>query len=469
MDSQVLSSLKEDYLKSTSADEPKWLVDIRERAFSYYQNLPSEVSPLYTKYSGVNVLKPESVYLSADHRELKEPFSGLEPRLDEIRNSGIAVIQVGSHLHPINLPDELKEKGVIIEGIGDALRNHEELVKPFLAGADPTEDKFLALECSVFNSGVFVYLPRNLDLEQPITIVHAPGDDGLSTVARNIFFADGSSRGRIVQELYSPKTGSDVQQVYFEFQESHVANNAELDVVTLQTMDGNAVHFSNRKAYLERDARINSYMGIFGTSLARYKVDNMLQGDGASAEHTDIVFGNGNQAFDITANMIHLSPNTRGRVMAKSVLKDTAKSLFKGMIKIGKHAKGSESYLAGHAILLDKRAKADAIPGLEIETNEVKATHSASVAQMDEEHLFYLMSRGMSASTAKRVIVEGFVEPLMRRMTPEARAWMSYLIDSKWQGKQLILKRDDVMREILEVEEARRVDTDIFEKHYKYR
>ncbi len=468
MDSQLLSSLKEDYLRETSAGEPQWLVDLRKKAFSYYQNLPSEVSPLYNKYSGVSVLKPESVRLSSDHRA-QEPFPELKPRLDEVGRHPITVLQVGSYLHSVRIPDELKKKGLIIESIGDALRNHEELVKPFLSGADPAEDRFLALECSLFNSGMFVYVPKNMDLEQPITIIHALPADGLSAVARNIFLVDRSGRAKIVQELYSPRTNGDVQQAYFEFQESKVENNAELEAVTIQTMDSNAVHFSNRKDYIGRDARINSYTGVFGTGLARYKIDNMLQGDGASAEHVDVVFGNNNQAFDITVNILHRSPNTRGRVLAKSVLKDTAKSLFKGMIGIGKQAKGAESYLAGHAILLDKGAKADAIPGLEIENNEVKATHSASVAQMDEEEVFYLMSRGMSRSTAKRVIVEGFIEPLMRRMSPEARAWISYLIDSKWEGRPLVLKTDEVMREILEVEEARHMDTDLFEKHYKYR
>jgi FeS assembly protein SufD len=468
MDNITLSSLKDDYVRTISAKEPEWLAAIRKKSFSYYRDLPAEVSPLYNKYSGVNVLKPESVYLSPDHKT-KEPFAELKHRVDEIK-SGIAVLQVGNYLHSVFLPNELKKKGLVIESISDAIKNHEELVKKlFTNNIDYTEDRFLALECSAFNSGIFVYVPKGMVLEKPITIINALADDGVSTVARNVFFADMNSRARITQELYSPNTNGNVQQSYFELMEAHVANNAELELVTLQTMGSESVHFSNRKAFLERDARMNSYIGMFGTSLSRYKVDNILKGEGASAEHMEIIFGNNNQAFDITTNVIHLGPNSRGKVQAKSVLKDTSKSLFKGMIKIGKNAKGSESYLAGHAILLDKGAKSDAIPGLEIETNEVKATHSASVAQMDEGQLFYLMSRGFSNSNAKRAIVDGFLEPLSRRMNPEVRAWISYLIDSKWQGRPLILTTDEVMREILEVEEARRTDIDMFEKHYKYR
>jgi Fe-S cluster assembly scaffold protein SufB len=126
--------------------------------------------------------------------------------------------------------------------------------------------------------------------------------------------------------------------------------------------------------------------------------------------------------------------------------------------------------LAGHAILLDRGAKSDAIPGLEIETNEVKATHSASVAQLDENQIFYLMSRGLSRESAEREIVNGFLEPLSRKMGPVIRAWVNYLIESKWSGKPLILKTDEAMEQILEVEMSRYREThDIFEKHYKYR
>jgi Fe-S cluster assembly scaffold protein SufB len=151
-------------------------------------------------------------------------------------------------------------------------------------------------------------------------------------------------------------------------------------------------------------------------------------------------------------------------------MKDTSKSLFKGMIKIGKDGKGTESYLSGHAILLDKGAKSDSIPGLEILTNEVRATHAASVAQMDEGQIYYLMTRGLNREGAKREIVSGFLEPLSRKMGPTIRAWVNYLIENKWQGNDLMLRTDEAMEQMLEVEKSRYRETqDIFEKHYKYR
>jgi Fe-S cluster assembly scaffold protein SufB len=212
------------------------------------------------------------------------------------------------------------------------------------------------------------------------------------------------------------------------------------------------------------------YSGMFGTNLCRYKTDSIMKGPGASSEDVEIIFGTEKQLFDVSSNLDHGGYSTRGRVIVKSIMKDESKSLFKGMIKIRKDAKTSEAYLAGHAILLNKGSHSDAIPGLEIETNEVRATHSASVSQIDEDQIFYLMCRGLDRESAKREIVHGFVEPLSRKMDPFVRSWINYLFENKWTGKPLLLKTDEVMAGILEVEKSRYKEAaDIFEKHYKYR
>jgi FeS assembly protein SufD len=341
--------------------------------------------------------------------------------------------------------------------------------------ADPinyAEDKYLALEGSAFQSGVFIYIPKNVVLEDPIRIITSLPDDGTSLVARNIVVSDSGSKATLVQELYAPGSSGreDIQQGYFELVETHVNPNAHLELVTLQAMGSDTINISNRKAFVKRDGKMSWYIGMFGSLLARYKTDSIMKEPGASSEDVEIIFGAGNQSFDITSNLIHNGQHSRGRVLVKSVLKDTSKSLFKGMIKIDKAGKGTESYLAGHAILLDRGAKSDSIPGLEIETNEVKATHSASVAQMDETQLYYLMTRGLSREGAKREIVSGFLEPLSRKMGPTIRAWVNYLIENKWQGKPLMLRTDEAMEQILEVEKTRYRETqDLFEKHYKYR
>ena len=471
----LLSSIDQNDIKSIidEAIEPKWLREIRENAFYKYLNLPSEVSPLYKKYSDVNHLKPEHIHLP-DQITKYEPHGDLRARLNELEH-GIGIVQIGSAINRISVPNELSKQGIIILDLRQAIQTHEELIKKQLAinQLNYEEDKFLALEASAFRSGLFVYIPKNVIVEDPIRIVNSLADDGTSSITRNMIILDTGSKATIVQEIYAPSQANarkDVQQAYFELVECHVNPSAHLEMVTLQAMSGDTINFSNKKAFIERDGKMSWYLGMFGSQLSRYKIDSIMKGPGSSAEDVEIIFGTERQSFDVTSNLLHYGHNSRGRVLVKSVMKDMSKSLFKGMIKIAKEAKATESYLAGHAILLDKAAKSDAIPGLEIETNEVKATHSASVAQLDEAQVFYLMSRGLSREGAKREIVNGFLEPLSRKMGPTIRAWVNYLIENKWLGKPLMLKIDEAMEQILEVEKSRyRENQDIFEKHYKYR
>jgi FeS assembly protein SufD len=471
----TLSSINSEYVDLLADPEPSWLASIRKQAFLHYQSLPSEVSPLYSKYSDVNKIRPESIHLTG--QPTRPPSAALSKdlsdRLKEVEQE-TGVLQIGPEVNNVFVRDNVAKQGVILSSINDALAGYGDLIRSHMDSNQQNylEDKFLALEGSAFQSGIFIYIPRNVVLEEPIRIINSLADDGTSLISRNIIVAETGSKATVVQEIYAPGSSGrdDVQQGYFELVETHVNPNAQLELVTLQAMGHDTVNVSNRKAFVERDAKMSWYIGMFGSLLSRYRTDSIMKGPGASSEDVEIVFGIGNQSFDVTSNLLHRAPHTRGRVLVKSVLKDTSKSLFKGMIKIDKEGKGTESYLAGHAILLDRGAKSDAIPGLEIETNEVKATHSASVAQMDENQIYYLTTRGLSREGAKREIVSGFLEPLSRKMGPTIRAWINYLIDNKWQGKQLMLRTDEAMEQILEVEKSRYRETqDLFEKHYKYR
>lgn len=471
----TLSSINSEHIDSIAGQEPSWLASLRKQAFSQYQSLPSEVSPLYSKYSDVNKIKPESIHFMAQTttRPAAALSKDLADRLKELEQE-TGILQVGKEINKIFIRDNVAKQGVIVSSIKDALSSHGDLIRSHMDAnqLNYLEDKFLALEGSAFQSGIFIYIPRNVILEEPIRMITSLADDGTSLISRNIVVADTGAKATVVQEIYAPGSSDrqHVQQGYFELVETHVNPNAHLELVTLQAMGHDTVNVSNRKAFVERDGKMSWCIGMFGSLLSRYKTDSIMKGPGASSEDVEIVFGIGNQSFDVTSNLVHRGPHTRGRVLVKSVLKDTSKSLFKGMIKIGKEGKGTESYLAGHAILLDRGAKSDAIPGLEIETNEVKATHSASVAQMDENQIYYLMTRGLSREGAKREIVSGFLEPLSRKMGPTIRAWINYLIENKWQGKQLMLRTDEAMEQILEVEKSRYRETqDLFEKHYKYR
>ncbi|HXV50990.1 MAG TPA: SufD family Fe-S cluster assembly protein [Nitrosopumilaceae archaeon] len=449
---------------STSKNEPSWLKEYRKKSLSIYQELPLETSPLYNKYTDAKKMDPEQVSLTIKSDASVPDF--LKNRLKELENE-TCIVQIGSNIHRINISDELKSKGVVLCSIDDALKNHGDIIKKVLESTNSNDDKFIALNNAAFNSGIFVHIPKNLVLEKPIHILSCLSVDGISTISRNVIVTGESSKASVVQELYSPKAKK--QQAYLELLNTNVGQNSRLDVTTLQVMDQSTINFSTRRTDIAQDGKINWYLGLFGAMLSRYRIDYYLNGTGASANDSEVIFGNNEQSFDLSANVNHEKPSTEGRVIEKSILKNKSKSLFKGMIRIKEKAVKSQSFLSGRSILLDKDAKSDSIPGLEIFTNDVKATHSASVAQVDEEQIYYLGTRCLSRKEAERIIVEGFVEPLSRTMSYQVRAWIAYLIESKWEGHELVINSDEQLKALVEVEETRYNENTEIEQHYKYR
>ena len=449
---------------SSSMNEPDWLKDYRKTSLLVYDSMPIEVSPLYNKYTDAKKMDPAKVSLSTSTDRTVPDF--LKKRLSELEEE-ICIIQIGTNIYRINLPDAIRSQGVIVSSISDAVQNNAELVKKALHASKSNEDKFTALNNAAFNSGIFVHIPRNINVDKPIHHLVCLSEDGHSAISRNIISADQSSKATVIQELYSPNIKT--QQAYLELLNTTLAENAQLDVTTLQMMDQHAVTFSTRRTDLAQDASINWYSGLFGSMLSRYNIEYFLNGPGSSTNDSEVIFGNNDQSFDIHTTVNHENRSTEGRVVEKSILRDRSKSLFKGMIRIKENATKSNSFLSGRSILLDKDAKSDAIPGLEIFTNDVKATHSASVAQIDEEQIFYLKTRCLSHEQAERTIIEGFLEPLSRKMSFQVRAWIAYLIESKWDNQELTINTDKELAKFVEIEETRYNEDAEIEQHYKYR
>ncbi|RNJ75237.1 MAG: Fe-S cluster assembly protein SufD [Nitrosopumilus sp. H13] len=466
MSQQTLAELGKSHIDgiSSAAGEPAWLKEYRMDSLSIYDKLPLEISPLYSKYTDARRMDHSKVSLS--HSASGNAPGFLKKRLGELQDE-TCIVQIGTGIHRTNVPADLQSAGLVVSPISEAVQKNPELVRRALEASDSNDDKFTALNNAAFNSGVFVHIPHGMEVQKPIHLLTCLADDGMSAISRNIVFADESSKATIVQEIYSPASAS--QQAYLELFSANVAQNAHLDVTTLQMMAQNAVNFSTRSTVLAQDARVNWYSGLFGSMLSRYKIDYHLKGPGASSNDSEVIFGNAEQSFDIQTSVNHEARETEARVVEKSILRDKSKSLFKGMIRIKENATKSNSFLSGRSILLDPDAKSDAIPGLEIFTNDVKATHSASVAQIDEEQIFYLQSRCLSHEEAERTIVEGFLEPLSRKMSFQVRAWIAYLIESKWDNRELSINTDEELAKFVEVEETRYNEDAEIKQHYKYR
>ena len=314
MSQETLSKLSTSHIDeiSSSRNEPDWLKEYRQNSLSVYEKLPIEISPLYNKYTDAQKMDPQQVSLSVSTTDTVPSF--LQKRLGELENE-TCIIQIGTNTYRINISDELKSKGLVVSSLEDAIQNNPDLVKKALEASNSNEDKFTALNNAAFNAGVFIHIPQNLQLEKPIHILSCLSEDGISTISRNIIFADEGCKATIVQELYSPK--AEKQQAYLELLNTILEPNAQLDITTLQMMDQSSVSFCTRRTDLAQDAKVNWYSGLFGALLSRYKIEYFLNGPGSSCNDSEVIFGNNEQSFDIQTNVTHEGRSTEGRVVEK--------------------------------------------------------------------------------------------------------------------------------------------------------
>src|SRR5438105_9562353 len=469
-----LASPTESMIKEVSASfsEPQDLSRERFVALDYFNKLPLEKSTLYTKYvdilSGLTLDSFEPG-LPSQLKAIPQEIAHLVKERDEPTLS----LQVDSQMVRTEAHGTLEKEGIIFSDINSALTNNPELARThFTKAIPPDDDKFAALNNAFFTAGTFLYVPKGLSVRIPFRNIVLLKTRRQAAFTHNIIIAEENSKVSFLQEDYS-RLGKERQgpALYSEVTEVYLSEGAEVNFASIQDFEGDVNSTVNRRSIGQKDSRINWTVGHMGGGTTRSRMDSDLDGPGSTAEDVEVVFGSESQRFDVVTDLTHQSTHTTGHVLARGVLRDSARAIFKGMIRISEGAKNSNSYLAEHAMILSKKARADAIPGLEIFTNEVKATHSGSVSQVDEEQIFYLMSRGLTHSEAQRMVILGFLHPAVKRIPLRSvRAVIQFLIDEKWAGRGgMIPPRVEQLPEFEEEPEKEAVEADLFERHYKYR
>lgn len=322
------------------------------------------------------------------------------------------------------------------------------------------EDKFVQMNNAFFSGGIFIEIPKNMGDAGKIRIRSPLSGPFISKSIISI--GDGSS-----VEIFKESSSKGAASIFSEDFIILTGSGSSVKFSDIQNNGGGAV-FSNKISVCGPDSRVSWNTGVFGGESFRSRTYNIMEGDGSVAEDMQMVFGSGSQKFDTFSHLSHVGKSTSGRALHKGAFKDGSVSIAKGMINIGEVAKNASSYLSCHAILLGKNARANAIPGLEIKTNDVKATHSASVAPIDEEKVFYLKCRGIDDISSRKILTVGYFDPVSRRMeSDEVRAKMRYLIESKWDGIEVESFNEEKIKDLM-TEDAIK-SGDMFEGHYKYR
>lgn len=280
-----------------------------------------------------------------------------------------------------------------------------------------------------------IRVPAGVHLEGPILLRWAGGAPGRALLTRTVIELGAGAEAAIVEELVaSDDTVAGQQALLTGTTEVHLGAGASLSVASLQELGPDQIGFQHRSSVIGEGAELRWALAQLGGRLVRSRVDNRLEGDRSKVSQAEIVFGSGEQLFDLTSYTRHVGRDTTGDLLSKGALLDSSRSYMKGLITIEHSARGTDSFLGEFGMNLSRNARAVAIPSLEIDQPDCRrAAHSSSVGPIDESQLFYLESRGIGPDEARKFIVLGFLEPVVARIPlPDAEARLRDLLDAKW-------------------------------------
>ena len=314
-----------------------------------------------------------------------------------------------------DLSEGIVGHGVILSDINSAMEKYPATLNYFFKGTKIDKDKFVALNAAHFAHGYFLYVPKNMEIKEPIRINLTA--EGKNSVLHNLVIIEPNSQADVIEEYRNKDIGN--EQLNACITEVFANTNSRINFYHVNNWASNVYNFTNLVGTAERNASINWISGCFGGKLNRIRIDTNFNGQGSSCSNLGIFLGKGKEHIDFTTNVYHNVENTTNDILVDGILKDESSSVYRGLIKIPKEGQKTNSYLANHILKLGDKTLANSIPSLKIDANDVKASHGATVGQINEEHLFYLMARGLSRHEAERMIVEGFFEPVIQKIPLE--------------------------------------------------
>jgi Fe-S cluster assembly protein SufD len=277
-------------------------------------------------------------------------------------------------------------------------------------------EKFAAHNAAVWKHGLLVEVPRGVVLDRPLYVRVASSGNEAALFYRLLVVAHESSRFTLIEEY----TSADESPAYTNAAvELFVEQAAKLEYVSIQNLSRETWHFATHHARVGRDAELDWVAGGFGSKKGKVRIQNDLDGPGATSRVTGAYFADGNQHLDYDTFQEHIAPNTESDFAFKGALREEARAVWRGMIRVEPDAQKTNAYQENRNLLLSPDAHADSIPGLEIMANDVRCTHGATLGRINREELFYLMARGLSRAEAERLIVRGFFQDILDRIDLE--------------------------------------------------
>lgn len=410
---------------SARHNEPDWLRQQRLAAWDLYESLPMPTTQdeawRRTDYRHINWdsaghLPTISANGGGAHFE-DIPAGSREPLLGEQQGTTLAF--VNDHLVHHESAPALREQGVIVTDLRTAVREHGDLVRQHLMthAVTPDIDKFAALNAALWTHGVFVYVPRGVQAALPAHSIFYTTQTA-ATLGHILVVLEEGAQIDYLHESLSPTLGADAS--FIGVVELIVGASAHLRFVNLQDWGHHMFEFSHQRARVADDGQLDWVTGQMGGKMIKAFMEIDLDGKGSWGRMSALYFPSGQQFMDLDTQQNHNAPYTTSDLLFKGVLKDQSRTVWQGMIKALPGAQKTDGFQANRNMIMSDKARADSIPGLEIEANDVRCTHASATGKIEEELIFYLMARGIPRDEAQKLIVDGFFVPVLDRIPFES-------------------------------------------------
>jgi Fe-S cluster assembly protein SufB len=420
--------------------EPEWMTEFRLKAYDIFISKPmptwgGDLSGIDFDNIFYYVRATDKQGTSWDEvpPEIKDTFDKLGiPEAEQKYLQGVSA-QYDSESVYHNIRKDLESKGVIFLDMDSGLREYPDLVKEYFGTVIPSSDnKFAALNSAVWSGGSFIYVPKGVHVEMPLQAYFRINTQNMGQFERTLIIVDEGAYVHYVEGCTAPIYSSD--SLHSAVVEIIIKDGGRCRYTTIQNWSNNVYNLVTKRAMAYKNATMEWVDGNLGSKLTMKYPAVILAGEGAHGEVLSIAFAGKGMHQDAGAKITHLAPNTSSQIISKSISKDGGRASYRGLLKIVEGADNVRSNVVCDALLLDDESRSDTYPSIEVDAKNVTMGHEASVSKVGEDQLFYLMSRGLSEDEANAMVVNGFIEPLVKELPMEYALELNRLIQIQLEG-----------------------------------
>ncbi|MDP6605123.1 MAG: Fe-S cluster assembly protein SufB [Dehalococcoidia bacterium] len=428
---------------SQQKDEPEWMLEFRLNALRtfYEKSDPTWAGDAELlgsiEFDNIHYYVKPTDGDAADWNDvpeyIKDTFDKLGIPEAERQFLAGAGAQYDSEVVYHNIREDLAKQGVVFLSMDQGLAEYEDIVKEYFGTIIPPGDnRYAALNSSVWSGGSFIYVPPGVHLDVPLQAYFRINTENMGQFERTLIVVDEGAYVHYVEGCTAPIYSSD--SLHSAVVEIVAKKGARVRYTTIQNWSNNVYNLVTKRAYAYEDAVVEWVDGNIGSKLTMKYPSVYLMGEGAHGEILSLAFAGNGQYQDTGGKVVHVAPNTSSAIVAKSVSRGTGRTSYRGLLKVYDGAEQSTSTVRCDALLLDENSRSDTYPTMEVDEERVTIGHEASVSKLGEDQLFYLMSRGISEEEAAKMVVNGFVEPIVKELPMEYAIELNRLIELQMEG-----------------------------------